>query len=173
MPKITTQLKGLRQAAANLRNVRQGIRNKILKPAVNEALKATEKAVRANVPDVSGTLRKAIGRKVKTYRSGVVVGLVGARKGFARTVTREDGSTVVEDPAKILHLIETGRGEVSPTSMRVMSAGKTVSYGLHAAAVSGQSVLEMAWEATKGDAEETLAVRIQRGIADMVTKGKM
>lgn len=167
------QLKGLKEAAANLRNVRQGVRNQILRPAVNESLKATEKAVRQEVPDESGTLKRAIGRKVKAYRNGIVVGLVGARTGFARTVTRADGSTLVEDPAKILHLIEFGRGEIVTLAAKVLSAGKSVSYGTHVAAVAPKAPLATAWAATKEGAAETLAQRVQKGIAAMVSKGRM
>src|SRR5437762_3000389 len=52
---------------------------------------------------VRGLLRKSLGRKQKTYRgSGVVVGVVGARRGFAKQV----GGKIV-DPVRYGPIVES------------------------------------------------------------------
>lgn len=73
----------------------------------------------------TGQTRKSLGRKIKTYPSGTIVGMVGPRTGFAipirtrerdSTVKRKDGSvaktgeTIYHDPAKVAHLVEFGHG---------------------------------------------------------------
>lgn len=77
----------------------------------------------------TGQMLKSLGRKVKSYPSGTVVGMVGPRTGFAipirprerdSTVKRKDGSvakkgeTIMHDPAKIGHLVEFGHGGIHP-----------------------------------------------------------
>lgn len=80
-------------------------------PVRNEARRILRKS------KVTGTLAKSIGNKTKRYQSGVVVGMVGPRRGFTIEIQppRPDGlSPKAElrmrkhDPTKIFHLIEFG-----------------------------------------------------------------
>ncbi len=172
---VKVELKGLTQTTANLRNLKQSVRTAILKPSINEALKPCEKQYRANVSVSSGLLKKSIGRKVSgNKKSGAVVGKCGARRGFKQAVTRADGSTVIEDAAKIAHIEEGGRKAVEVKSKKALSSGRPGKvYGKRVAAVPARHSLQRAWNATAGRAESVLAERVAREIAKQTAKGKM
>ncbi len=175
MPKaITVELKGLKDAAARLHNVKQSVRTAILKPAINEGTKPVEKAARSRVTKSSGLLKKSIGRKVIGNRtSGVVVGLIGPRKGFGATVTRADGTTVYEDPVHIAHLVEFGRRAVEARG-KVLSTGKGGRvFGKRVKAAPARPFLRPAWTATKAEAERVIAARVKVEIAKQAAKGKL
>lgn len=61
-------------------------------------------------------LKKSIGQKVKTYKSGVVVGIVGPRKGFRAEIGKRVrkgkksnvGDPIYADPVNYAHLVELG-----------------------------------------------------------------
>lgn len=61
----------------------------------------------------AGLYKRAMGSKVKVYRNGVVIVVVGARRGFKKQIGvrkrgKNKGQPVFYDPAKIAHLIERG-----------------------------------------------------------------
>ncbi len=98
---------------------------KALRDGINELTKTVLAEARANVPERSGRLRKALGRKVKTYRkSRVVVGIVGPRKGFLVTI-----GGVRVDPANYAHLVEYGRGPVKAGTKKARRSGKVYDTG--------------------------------------------
>jgi len=75
---------------------------KVVGAAASFAMRAVVTAARKKAPVRSGTLRKSIGTKRKKYkRSGVVVVVVGVRKGYRDPETGEE-------PANIVHLVEYG-----------------------------------------------------------------
>jgi HK97 gp10 family phage protein len=77
---------------------------KIVRPAVNAALTPINKAAKRKASVETGLLKKSIGKKVKTYRSGTVWGGVGPRTGFKTQM--EDGR--FRNPVKYAHLVELG-----------------------------------------------------------------
>lgn len=79
---------------------------RIIRGSMGKATRASAKRVKQNVKANyrTGALEKAEGQKVATYKD-VVVGMVGARIGFAR---RDDVFGNV-DPARYDHLVEKGR----------------------------------------------------------------
>lgn len=83
--------------------------------AINAATNPTLKASRANVPVESGALKKSIIKKVKTYPSGVVVGIIGPDSSYTQDYTRTttiNGKKIIEiekrRPVKYAHLVEFG-----------------------------------------------------------------
>lgn len=107
--KIKTAIIGDAQVLGRLANLNRQLRSKIVRSAINEGTKAPYRAMKANAKSVSRTVSKSIGRKVKVYRnSGVAVGIVGPRKGFARDVTLKGGRVKRIDPTRIAHLLEKG-----------------------------------------------------------------
>lgn len=111
-------MKGVAGTLANLAEIDKKAARKALKIAVDEAVKPILKDARANVPTDTKTLKKALGKKVKSYRNSlVVVGVVGPRKdkkGAKATKrkklvrTTSSGRQIWRDPVKYAHLIEFG-----------------------------------------------------------------
>lgn len=103
-----------------------------VRKGIEELTKTVLAEARANVPERSGQLRKALGRRVRTYRqSRVVVGIVGPRKGFRVLV-----NGVPIDPSNYAHLVEFGRAAVKAGSKKTRQ-GKQVDTGR--AVLSSQS----------------------------------
>lgn len=118
--------------AARLAEFGRTIRNRVLRKAVNAGTKPVYDAAKASAPVSSGTLKKAQGRTVKTYKdSGVVVGIVGTRtrptfrrqvtlkrdrifrmskRGIAFRVVKPSAKqlTAIRDPRFYMHLIIKG-----------------------------------------------------------------
>lgn len=82
----------------------QTIQNKAARPALAKAARRIVKAAKARCPVETGQLRKSLGFKPRTYKSGVYT-IVGPRTGFRVVV-----NNVPHDPAKIAHLVEMGHG---------------------------------------------------------------
>jgi len=95
----------------------QGKRNKIVRPAINEAASKINKKAKALVIEETGLLRKSIGVKRATKR-GVVFAVVGPRHGFKREVERTlpsgDRASVLANPTKYAHLVEFGTRHSPP-----------------------------------------------------------
>ena len=80
------------------------VRKVISRKAVSMALVPMSKAAKRNCPKEMGLLKRSIGKKIKTYKSGAVWGGVGPRKetvGFG-----PDGRK--RWPVKYAHLVEYG-----------------------------------------------------------------
>src|SRR5579864_477519 len=87
---------GEKEVFAQLDALESKLRKQSLRKAVNAGSSIVLKAVKRRAPvEVgggslgrarAGLLKKSLGRKVKAYKSGVVVGIVGARKGFRKAI---------------------------------------------------------------------------------------
>ena len=98
----------------------------------------------------SGLMAKSIGSKVKTYPSGVVVGLVGPRSGFNRQVgvrkhRAKIGQPINVDPIFYRHLVEYG----TPRSR-------------------AKPFMRPAWDQTKDQAQAAIVSVLTDGIAAAV-----
>lgn len=83
---IGAKVSGVGEVAAKLAKVKNAIRNKITRKAVNEGAGVMLRAEKATAPVDTGALRMSLGRLTKVYRnSGVVVGMAGPRSGFKRS----------------------------------------------------------------------------------------
>lgn len=91
----------------------------ILRESGNKSSRVIKDAVVANVPIVSGTLKRSMGVKQKTYSGGAVVNAIGPRSDFQNWVT--DGRRTVsflkivtnpkarlQKPVKYSHLVHEG-----------------------------------------------------------------
>ena len=83
----------------------QAVRNRVVRRPMSGALTPINRAAKANVPVRRGFLKKAIGKKVKTYPGGVWGG-VGPRTGGQFEHVDERGRRHV--PANYSHLVEFG-----------------------------------------------------------------
>lgn len=95
-------LTGDKKLIRNLNQLPDRIMRKVVRQATSAALTPLNKEMKRQAPRKTGTLKKAIGKKVKTFRQeGVSWGAVGVRSGFATTI---DGKK--HDPRKYVHLVE-------------------------------------------------------------------
>lgn len=98
------ELVGDIQLMHKFKTLPQKIQNKHGRRAISKAARLLVKAAKTKCPKKTGQLRKSLGFKPKTYKTGVYA-IVGPRSGFATNV---DGKK--HDPKKIAHLVEGGHG---------------------------------------------------------------
>jgi HK97 gp10 family phage protein len=102
----------LQALASKQKRVRQALQRKAMRRANAPVLKAAKGLLADNKR--TGQLRKSLGSKVKAYKSGVVIGIIGPRRGFKITVTNAAGESVNVDPMYYAHLVEYGHGGPHP-----------------------------------------------------------
>jgi HK97 gp10 family phage protein len=122
--KVKESVLGTEEVKAALRDLPKKVAKKLQRGGINEGTKLVQRAAKNSAPVRKyisrnleyngGLLKKSLYRKVKTYRnSGVIVGVVGARKGFKQVIGtrvrgKNKGSPIYADPTKYLHLVELG-----------------------------------------------------------------
>lgn len=162
--KVRARLDG----TASLKAVLNVLGPKVYRPAarkgVRQAGQIVAKAAKANVPNRTNTLRKAIGFKVKSTKGRTgYMSIIGPRKDAKGTWTGGTGKTKTKfrrwkkvagkrrylDPAKYAHLVEGGRAAVRITSKRVLSDGRNV-WGTHARMVPATHFMRNAYDANIG-----------------------
>lgn len=108
------RLTGLQDVLGRLAQFqRQTTRSKILRPALQAATKPMLATAKSLARIRTGVLRKSLARKTKTYRkSGIVVVIIGPRKGFKRLAKikkgRGKGTYILVDPIRYAHFVEKG-----------------------------------------------------------------
>ena len=126
---VKMNMDGARQCVQSFEDLKNGIKNRVIRKSVSTSVVPQNKAAKRTrrFRNRTGVLRKSLGTRVKTYRqSGVSIGLVGSRKGFAKTVIRTGGrlgaydpgvgyrpvkwyrTQLVINPRKYIHLVELG-----------------------------------------------------------------
>lgn len=108
---LDVTIEGDAKLMRRLGGIKEAVKRRILKKAVNDAARPWVKIAKSKAPRQSGLLRKSMGIKVRVYRStGNVVAMVGPRKGFKREVVVRDRrgrkQTVMRDPIRYAHLVE-------------------------------------------------------------------
>lgn len=98
------QLTGDVQLMRRFKELPAKLQKKHGRRGVAKAARIVVKAAKANAPKRSGQLKKSLGYRPKTYKSGVFA-IVGPRKGFRININGKP-----HDPAKIAHLVEMGHG---------------------------------------------------------------
>lgn len=68
-----------------LAKLRASVQKKALRRGTRKAARVVAKRAKQTVPVETRTLQKSLGAQVKTIK-GAILGIVGVRKGFARTV---------------------------------------------------------------------------------------
>lgn len=106
-------VEGLDQVKGALKGVDQRVRKKALRKGVSAATGVILRRAKDKVRVRSKTLKKSLGRKVKVFRGGAVVGIVGPRTGFKTQVGvvksgPKAGQPIYENPTQIAHLVEKG-----------------------------------------------------------------
>lgn len=125
---------------------------KAFRGAVTAGTDMILKAAKARAPRRHGLLKKALGKKIKAYKSGTVVGIVGAR----RSVTGEKlGLRAV--PANYIHLVVKGTRPHMVGSRRHPGA-------------KANDFMGDAYRATKGKCEAAAAVRFKNVVEEEATK---
>lgn len=156
--KIKMELGGIKDALKSLDGLKRGVQRRILRAAVTEASAPILQSARGHAPKRTGTFKRSLGKKVKTYsKSGTVVAIVGPRKGYkTQTGITRKGKEIFEDPTKIAHLLEYGH--------LVVRGGKVVG---HAPAYPSMTP---AMQENQSRAVETIARRIGEEIEKEAAK---
>lgn len=139
------RLDGFKELERKLNELPVKLQKKHSRRAISKAARRLVKSAKEKVPKRSGQLKKSLGFRPRTYKSGVMA-IVGPRKGF-RTVVNDKP----HDPAKIAHLVELGHG------------------GKHAA--EAHPFLRPAMDATNASNLELIAQTLREGLAEEALKG--
>lgn len=188
---IKAELQGMAEILLKLEALKQGVRGRITRKAVSEAIKPILKDAKQRAAKSSGLLTRSISHKVKTYRStGVTVGLIGPRRGLkklrvvaksrrkradlTKVVTTKTGKIryVREryvNPVRYAHLVELGRGPIAVKGKRALTDASKF-FGLRAAAVRPRPFLRTAWDAGRSQAQATIAGIIAAEIETLAAK---
>lgn len=174
---IKSQLTGLAEVLKQFGAVGKVVRAASRK-GVNEATKLVLATAKSLVPQRTGLLRKALGRKVVAMRNGGgYVGVIGPRKDLSekerakrhrefeqgkrkrapggprfRKVVKYKGREITVNPVHYAHLVEYGTKPGLPKKRRVMSDGEQV-YGVRTKGVAPRPFLRPAWETNKARCE--------------------
>lgn len=185
---IKAQLTGLADALKQFGTVGKLVRAASRK-GVNEATKLVLTTAKSLVPQRTGLLRKALGRKVVAMKSGGgYVGIVGPRKDISdkergrrqrefeqglrkrapggprfRKVVKFKGREITVNPVKYAHLVEYGTAPAAPKAKRVMSDGETV-FGARTKGSPPRPFLRPAWESNKATCEAVIAACLRDAI---------
>lgn len=84
------------------------LRRRVLRTAVSKASRLVLREAKSLAPVRTGALRRALAFKVKTYRSGVVVGVVGVDRKVVFQGRDRFGRPVKIWPVKYAHLVNSG-----------------------------------------------------------------
>lgn len=95
------KLEGDKQLQRLFKELPKRIIKKGLRAAMNAGATPVVKAAKARAPKQSGLLKKSMGKKVKTYPSGVVTAVIGPKR---QTVGEYKGKKRV--PGNYAHLVE-------------------------------------------------------------------
>lgn len=162
----------IRDAMRRLNGIKTGKKNRILRTAATKAARLLARAAKANLRDRrkdqkkdgitrTGQLRLSIGSKVETYGDGIVVALIGPRRGFriqVGTRTRDGkkgkaGDPIYHDPANVAHLVEYGHKGPSPAP--------------------AYPFMRPAWEQNKSAIERIYRDEINAGIQKLALTGSL
>lgn len=110
---VRGQLEGADALKKALAGVDERVRKKALKKGVNAASGVVLAKAKGKVRVRTRVLKKSLGRKLKVYRNGTVVGIIGPRTGRKVQVGTvrtgpNAGQPIYEDPSNIAHLVELG-----------------------------------------------------------------
>lgn len=102
--RIQAKLTGLDEFQRVLKTLPGSVQKRVLHPGMRKATSIVNKSAKAGAPRRSGQLYRSLGAKVKTYPSGVTVGVVEPRPGFK--IAGKGGKNI--DPRRYAHLVERG-----------------------------------------------------------------
>lgn len=162
---IKGKLEGLDDVIRQMQGIKKSVRNRALRAGVTKAARILRKAARANIKPRTGLLKKSLDARVKVYKQGgIVVAVVGPKTGMKQRVTLPDGTTTVEDPAKIAHFVEKGRQGVRVKTRKVLSNGAVI-FGRAVKAFLGRPFLRPAFDLSKTQMQDAIREELRRAIA--------
>lgn len=138
MIRVKIDIRGMKEAQKILGHLTSAVRNKVIKAAIGKAARRSAKIIKRGTPKgPSGTLRKSVGTRYKSYRHGLTwVFAIGPRSGFRGTASHQprrtgrDGGPLQFIPTYYGHLAERGRGPVRAgtrkSGKKVTATGKTM-----------------------------------------------
>lgn len=121
---------------------------RVIEHATSMAVKPIVSAAKRNARRFrrTGLLAKSIGHKTTVYRDGNIYAAIGARNGFAQTISPGPGLKPIKvNPAKYSHLVEQGTVRSAP-----------------------RPFLRPAFEATKQQAEQIMATEARFKLLEIV-----
>lgn len=121
---LTLDKKTIQQLDKAMRLLPGKIYKKVVVQASRAAMTPMLSQAKRNVPVEHDVLKKSLGKITRTYaKNGVVFVVVGPRKGYKQTITREDGTTRNVDPRNYSHLVEFGTTshDITPRRAPVMT----------------------------------------------------
>lgn len=108
-------LTGAKELHALLGDLPEKVQRKVMRKAMSAAATPIVKAARAKAAKRYGLLKKSLSKKVKAYKSGTTVAVIGPRSDLKAVIKGK-----LYRPSKIAHLIERGKinrnGTVTPPS---------------------------------------------------------
>lgn len=146
MPKPFITLHGDKELAAIIRTLPDKVQRKLLRRAVTKGSTPVLRRAKQLAPRRSGLLRRSLKRKIKTYKGGVVVAVIGPDKNVSGVVGKRKHT-----PGKIAHLVEYGHGGKHPAPPHAF--------------------LEPALESTKAQAVAIMEDTLRQGIISEASKG--
>ncbi len=180
------ELGGLEDLKKQLDALKQGVRNKILRPAMAKATRLVLKEAKSQLKAVlrgsegTGLLLKSLGSKVGMNRKGVVYGVVGPRTGFKKTrqgkVQTKLGAKFAAanvDPVRYAHLVEKGRRGLVPVKKKIMNylgPGGAIVWARSVRPVAPRPFLKPALDRTNAAVIALLASEIGKGLAKVAQK---
>lgn len=100
---VRVEIQGDKALEAALGLLGGKVARRVMRKSLNAGAREIVKDARSRVVRRTGQLRKSLGVKVKTYKSGTLAAIVGPRTGFKATI---DGKPV--NPTNYSHLVEFG-----------------------------------------------------------------
>ena len=110
--KIQVDLGSVRELDQMFEGVKNSVRNRILKQSMGKVARRTAKVAKERAPKgPSGTLKKSMGTRYRSYQKGLVwVYAIGPRRGFKGFAPHQPKRRYDFVPTKYAHLAERGRG---------------------------------------------------------------
>lgn len=158
MLEVSARIEGMEPLVKRLNYLPSAIHKKILRQAFTPAARLVTRELREALPVETGTLKKSIGQKSKSYGERTVVFLVGPRKQWGAFITpkgRTKGQKRV--PWRYAHLTEGG------TKMRTIKTGKR--RGQSTGAVTAQHWMAKTWGRVRSRVSVMVIAKVKEGIA--------
>jgi hypothetical protein len=163
------RVEGLKEIDRRLGRLPDKLQHKILKEGVKEAVASVIRAAKALAPVETGTLRRSIGVRIKSYQKKQTwVAIVGPRRVLAPKF-REGlpTSKAARDPRFYGHLVESGAQPHKQKGVVIPIVGLRLMASQHPG-VKGTGFMEDAWKANRGRVllrlKRRLFVDIERAI---------
>lgn len=144
--KVTTEIGDISPLLRALEGVKEGMQRRWLRKGVTKGVRELAKEMKATAPVLKNRknryalarlLRKSIGQKVVTYKSGVVAGIAGPRRGYKVQIGtvkkgKHAGTPIYADPVSYAHLVELGtkKSSAQPFMRRALESRRAVILGI-------------------------------------------